>query len=532
MFSVYRFYYGPEYVQPGPPDPALIELHQAASTGNTEACSALIKRNPKIIDSVKHETGTALHSAVAGGHPDGHVETINRLIELEADREASYLDHTPLDLAVRLGRPKALQALLDKKCDPEGYQDGGGNYGPLHGACIQKDTEIVQILLRAGAQIDREGYEGEQPLHVAAAHNNPDIIRLLLNAGADPNVLAEREFRTPLHRAATDGKLRTVKALLAGGADPDGFRVSTTSCMRKPEINHFPPIGFAIINDHCDVVSELVKSGADLKLPVKFREALKEVISELVSEKIAKKKLDQGPLQVDDGDSDTQSSSDDNDSSDDEGLKSRGKHLSWIHFLRNPVEPVDPGNMIAPGNMIDPGNMIAPENMIDPGNMIELENMFELESNHDIEEDIERLLNCPTFKKISEKRKVQLYGKFGINHPELKGTMEPLKYSVCTEKTEIIGILMMSGKYSSDDIGSLRVLAKTHELSKSLQAIEYHSPYIQPEGLSVMPGGAFKRNDNNPTDVDACSSINRLDIPENLPHFSQQPSETGEEQNG
>ncbi len=505
MFSVYRFYYGPEYVQPGPPDPAVIELHEAASTGNTEACSALIKRNPKIIDAVKHETGTALHSAVAGGHPDGHVETINRLIELEADREATYLDHTPLDLAVRLGRPKALQALLDKKCDPEGYQDGGGNYGPLHSACIQKDTEIVQILLQAGAQIDREGYEGEQPLHVAAAHNNPDIIRLLLNAGADPNVLAENEFRTPLHCAATDGKLRTVRALLAGGADPDGFRVSTSSSMRKPEINHFPPIGFAIINDHYDVVLELVNSGADLKLPVKFREALKEVISELVCRKEPVtwpfREPVTGPIQEDD-DSDTQSSSDDTDSSDDDGLKSRGNHLSWIHFRDNSVAPID---------------------------MVELENMVEPENKHDIEEDIERLHNRPGFKKISEKRKSKLYGKFGLNHPEFKGTMEPLKYSVYSEKTEIIGILMMSGKYSSDDIDSLRVLAKTHELSESLQTIQYYSPYV--ESLSVVSGGAFKKN-NNHTDVDACSSINRLDIPENLPHFSQLPSETGEEQNG
>ena len=108
-----------------------------------------------------------------------------------------------------MGRPKALQALLNKKCNPEAYQDGGGNYGPLHDACLQKDIEIVQILLKAGAQIHRKGYEGEQPLHMAAAHNNPDLIRLLLDAGADPNTLADNEFRTPLHRAATDGKLKT-----------------------------------------------------------------------------------------------------------------------------------------------------------------------------------------------------------------------------------------------------------------------------------------------------------------------------------
>ena len=121
---------------------------------------------------------------------------------------------------------------------------------------------------------------------------------------------------------------------------------------------------------------------------------------------------------------------------------------------------------------------------------------------------------------------MRLFGKFGINHPEFKGTMEPLKYCVYTEKTKIIDILLMSGKYSSDDIDGLRVLAKNHELSKSLQAIKNYSPFIQPEGLS---GRVFN---NNHTNVEACSSINRLDIPENLQHFSHLPSEIDEEQNG
>ena len=115
MFNIYRFSYDPGYLPPPPSDPAVIELHEAASAGNTEACAALVKRNPKIIDSLKREAGTALHSAVAGGYPDGHVETINRLIELGANPEAIYLEHTPLHLAVRLGRHNVVKALLEKK---------------------------------------------------------------------------------------------------------------------------------------------------------------------------------------------------------------------------------------------------------------------------------------------------------------------------------------------------------------------------------------------------------------------------------
>ena len=108
-------------------------------------------------------------------------------------------------------------------------------------------------------------------------------------------------------------------------------------------------------------------------------------------------------------------------------------------------------------------------------------------------------------------------------------TMDPIKYCVFTEKIEIIGTLMMSGKYSNNDIDSLKILAKTHELTRSLQAIDSYSVFIPPESLQVLSGRAIKRiiNRNHP-DEEANSDINRLDIPKHLRHFLQQPIELGE----
>ena len=97
-----------------------------------------------------------------------------------------------------------------------------------------------------------------------------------------------------------------------------------------------------------------------------------------------------------------------------------------------------------------------------------------------------------------------------------------------TEKTKIIGVLMMSGKYSDDDIYSLKILAKTHELSRSLQAIDEYSVFIPPESLQVLSGRVIKKkiNNNHPYE-EVNSNINRLDVPENLRHFLQQPIEIG-----
>ena len=532
MFNVIRFSYDPGYSPPPTSDPAVIELHEAASTGNTEACTALVKRNPKIINSLKREAGTPLHSAVAGGYLDGHVETINRLIELGANPEATYLEHTPLHLAVRMGRPNVVKALLEKKCDPEAYEDGGGNEGPLHDACYQKDRRVVQMLLQAGARIDRDDYEGAHPLHYAAAHDDPDLIRLLLDAGADPNMLADDRIRTPLHRAATGGKLRTVKALLSGGADPDGFRVTIPYWGSKPKINHYPPISFAIINDHCDVVSELVKSGADLKHPVKFRQALKEIVRELITRKeIARGRFWEN-REVNDDDSGTESNSDD-DSNEDESLITM-QNISHIRinchndaFIHgNYMQSMEISENIEGLEIIvEPEDVEEPEDIEEPEDVEEPEDMEEFEE--EIGENFDHML-APIFKKINNKMKEKFFGKFGIDPPEFRKPMEPIKYCVYTEKTKIIGALMMSGKYSEDDIYSLKILAKTHELTRSLQAIDEYSVFIPPESLQVLSGRAIKKKiNNNYPDEEVNSKINQLDVPKHLRHFLQQPIEIG-----
>lgn len=45
----------------------------------------------------------------------------------------------------------------------------------------------VRLLLKAGADKEYEGPNGESPLHFAAAYGHHDVVKLLLNHGADPN---------------------------------------------------------------------------------------------------------------------------------------------------------------------------------------------------------------------------------------------------------------------------------------------------------------------------------------------------------
>ena len=69
---------------------------------------------------------------------------------------------------------------------------------PLQWAAEEGHTDIVRILLNAGADVKATNYYGGTPLGVAASKGHTDIVQILLEAGAEVN--AKNEFgTTPLH---------------------------------------------------------------------------------------------------------------------------------------------------------------------------------------------------------------------------------------------------------------------------------------------------------------------------------------------
>ena len=59
----------------------------------------------------------------------------------------------------------------------------------------RKDNEIVQLLLKHGADVNAKSNNSSTPLHLATS---PDIVRLLLQYNADTDA-RDQSFRTPLH---------------------------------------------------------------------------------------------------------------------------------------------------------------------------------------------------------------------------------------------------------------------------------------------------------------------------------------------
>lgn len=75
---------------------------------------------------------------------------------------------------------------------------------PLHVMVRRTDRYAVNLLIKAGANVDAIGDMGETPLHVAVSMENIEIIEALLKAEAKTNIRSEFN-ETSAERAAKKG---------------------------------------------------------------------------------------------------------------------------------------------------------------------------------------------------------------------------------------------------------------------------------------------------------------------------------------
>jgi ankyrin repeat protein len=113
------------------------------------------------------------------------------------------LEHGPLYRATNALVPgleaegRAVVELLLRYGADVNWPSGPGLSTPLHMTARRDNVSLAEVLLNAGAEIDRKDSKGETPLRRAVNCGQEGMVILLLSRGADP-LSQDKQGRTPL----------------------------------------------------------------------------------------------------------------------------------------------------------------------------------------------------------------------------------------------------------------------------------------------------------------------------------------------
>jgi ankyrin repeat protein len=164
------------------------------------------------------------------------------------------------------------------------------------------DADMVEVLLKAGAGIDRRSGRSWTALHIAASAGLLHIARMLLAHGAEPSLRAERglaQGMNALHIAAVEGHVDLVTELLQAGNDSmlyveDGrykgwnalhlcsslgytaaaealIKAGTPidATVRNGDTRGFAALHIAAFKGHAGVITSLIKARCDIAVSVR-----------------------------------------------------------------------------------------------------------------------------------------------------------------------------------------------------------------------------------------------------------------------
>lgn len=208
---------------------AIVDAYSSSALGDEDAILAEVDAG-FVVDAPDANSMTALHYACAS-RVDPHDpralslrrrlrEVAERWIELGASvedtpaaRDSRIAPRTALEWAVdHCSNGFLIRSLLQRGADP--------NRGDvLLAALLRSAIDVAELLVQAGADVDRLGRSGEPPLVALSRWGRGAMVEWLLAHGADPNQRAVTGETALLAAARRGLPARTVAKMLECGAD-------------------------------------------------------------------------------------------------------------------------------------------------------------------------------------------------------------------------------------------------------------------------------------------------------------------------
>ena len=205
-------------------EPPISPLHHAGANPNPSVAATLLEAGADV-NALSPSGRTPLHEAAASASDPAVIEL---LVAVGADVDARDNNgYTSLHSAAWYNpRPEVMAALIAAGADlnardPDGYDPSGRGPNPatplimaVFRGGIRSSSErwptdfnvpVVEVLVRAGADLEMTDDSGRTALHMAARYS-PAAFPLLLRLGADPNV-RDADGNTPLDYALENRSL-------------------------------------------------------------------------------------------------------------------------------------------------------------------------------------------------------------------------------------------------------------------------------------------------------------------------------------
>ncbi|XP_048700980.1 ankyrin repeat domain-containing protein 6 isoform X3 [Caretta caretta] len=142
----------------------------------------------------------------------GQVDNVVQLINKGAKVAVTKHGRTPLHLAAYKGHLRVVQILLKAGCDLDIQDDG--DQTALHRATVVGNTDVIATLIQEGCALDRQDKAGNTPLHLACQNSHSQSTRVLLLGGSQAD-LKNNAGDTCLHVAARYNHLPIIRVLLS-----------------------------------------------------------------------------------------------------------------------------------------------------------------------------------------------------------------------------------------------------------------------------------------------------------------------------
>lgn len=227
-------------------------LHAAAEDGHEEIVHDLLENGAPVTAQDK-AGNTPLHIAAQVGD----MEIAQLLLLKGANINAlNNLGRTPLYLAADSGHVGAALALMSAGADVNSQWSIFGS-AVLQVATERGAVDVMRAAIERGADLDVVDRKQRTPLHAAANSNNSEAIDVLVEAGANIEARDVEFGSTPLHAAARNINLEALLALLKHGAN-----ISPRDMFQDTPLHSAARMA-GLMAGAPDVVDSLLRSGAD-----------------------------------------------------------------------------------------------------------------------------------------------------------------------------------------------------------------------------------------------------------------------------